>query len=163
VRGARCLAASNRAPTELLATDARARTSSTGSGPSTRAWIRTTGRRLVSADSDRTPIAGGALATDLRFQLFAVVFAVGTIAHELRFLLEIVAVGPLTEYMERWGRAVPALLWPSWSGLALHLGDIALALGLLVVPRKREGICLLAVSSSHPSWPARTDRPATVA
>ena len=145
MRGARCLAASNRAPTELLATDARARTSSTGSGPSTRAWIRTTGRRLVSADSDRTPIAGGALATDLRFQLFAVVFAVGTIAHELRFLLEIVAVGPLTEYMERWGRAMPALLWPSWSGLALHLGDIALALGLLVVPRKREGICLLAV------------------
>jgi hypothetical protein len=86
-----------------------------------------------------------ALATDLRFQLFAVVFAVGTIAHELEFLVEVVTVGPLTEYMERWGRAVPTPPWPSWGGLALHLGDLAIALCLLVVRRKREGLCLLAV------------------
>jgi hypothetical protein len=104
-----------------------------------------TARTFATWTASLVPPSSWTLATDLRFQLFAVVFAVGTIAHELGFLLEVVAVGPLTEYMERWGRAVPTLPLPSWGGLALHLGDIAIALCVLVVRRKREGLCLLAV------------------
>jgi hypothetical protein len=87
-----------------------------------------------------------ALASDLRLHVFAVVFALGTIHHELGFVLEEGEVGPLTEYMERWSRAVPSTGWPSELALALHAVIVAIALLLLWRRWPRELLCLLAVT-----------------
>jgi hypothetical protein len=85
------------------------------------------------------------LLQDLRIQLFGAVFAVGTLFHELEFILEQAAVGPLGQYMERWGRVVPSLPLPSAIGLALHGAVMLIALVVLVLPRRREWLCALAV------------------
>jgi hypothetical protein len=92
------------------------------------------------------PAPSRALVSDLRLEAFAILFAVGTLFHELEFAWEVAAVGPITEYMERWGRAFPTTGWPSSVGLSLHLADVAVSLYLLVGRRRREGLCLLAVA-----------------
>lgn len=85
------------------------------------------------------------LVSDLRFDLFALVFAVGTLHHELQFILEQQRVGPFAEYMERWGRAKQTIGWPSEVGIALHVADILIAILILVLPWRRALCCLLAV------------------
>ncbi|MBA2446712.1 MAG: HTTM domain-containing protein [Chloroflexi bacterium] len=94
-------------------------------------------------DAERGRARG--LFSDLRFDLFAVVFAVGTLHHELQFILEQQRVGPFAEYMERWGRAKQTIGWPSEVGIALHLADILIAVLVLVLPWRRALLCLLAV------------------
>lgn len=85
-----------------------------------------------------------ALRSDLRLEVFAVVFALGTIFHELEFLIEQARIGPFTEYMERWSRVAPSTGWPSSVGLTLHLANVAISLLLMLLPRRRELLCLLA-------------------
>lgn len=92
--------------------------------------------------------AGGAvpLRRDLRLDLFAIPFAIGTLHHELEFVVEVCLVGPLSEYMERWSRAVESTGWPSEVGLAAHGAVLAVSLLLIVLPRRRELLCVLAVA-----------------
>ena len=85
------------------------------------------------------------LASDLRLDLFAVVFAIGTLHHEVQFILEQQRVGPFTEYMERWSQAKPTIGWPSEVGIALHLADILIAVLVIMLPWRRALLCLLAV------------------
>ena len=85
-----------------------------------------------------------ALASDLRFELFAALFGVGTVYHELEFLMEQGRTGSFWEYMERWSRAIPSIGWTSETGLALHLGTAAIGLLVAVLPWRRELLCLLA-------------------
>jgi hypothetical protein len=54
---------------------------------------------------------------DLRLRLFAGLFALGTVHHELEFVLEQAAVGPFAEYLERWGRVAPSIGRPSEVGV----------------------------------------------
>src|SRR5690349_11396384 len=89
-------------------------------------------------------LAALALSRDLRFDLFAVVFALGTLHHELEFAFEQMAYGPLEDYMERVSRVLPSTGWPTAVGLGLHLGDVLLSLLIVFVPRRRELTCLLA-------------------
>ena len=84
-----------------------------------------------------------ALRSDLRLEVFAVVFALGTVFHELEFLLEQARVGPFTEYMERWSRVAPSMGWSSEVGLALHFGNVVISVLLVVLPWRRELLCLL--------------------
>src|SRR5687767_6533890 len=97
------------------------------------------------AGVDRPPVPGASsspgrggrrfeLSGDLRIHLFAGLFALGTIHHEIEFVLEQVPIGPLTEYMERWGRAIPTVGWPSAVGIALHLANVAISLLLMALP-----------------------------
>jgi hypothetical protein len=74
-----------------------------------------------------------------------VVFALGTLHHELLFILEQQHVGPFTQYMERWAQAKPTSGWPSEVGVALHLADILISLLILALPWRRELLCLLAI------------------
>jgi hypothetical protein len=83
------------------------------------------------------------LQSDLRLEVFAVVFALGTIFHELEFLVEQARIGPFVEYMERWSRVAPSMGWPSSVGLTLHLANVAISLSLMVLPWRRELLCLL--------------------
>jgi hypothetical protein len=80
----------------------------------------------------------------VRFKLFARIFALGTISHELEFLLEQARIGPMTQYMELWSRVIPSVGWSSRTGLALHFSDIAISLLILILPWSRELVCLLA-------------------
>ena len=98
-----------------------------------------------------------AIRCDLRLQLFARLFALGTISHELEFLLEQSRIGPLTEYMERWSHVVPSVGWLSRTGLALHFANVAVSLLILILPWSRELLCLLAVTflGSEPASPER--------
>jgi hypothetical protein len=91
-----------------------------------------------------SPLRRYSLTSDLRIQLFARVFAVGTIAHELEFLLEQARIGPLTQYMELWSRVIPSVGWSSRTGLALHFANVAISLLILILPWSRELVCLLA-------------------
>jgi uncharacterized membrane protein YuzA (DUF378 family) len=84
------------------------------------------------------------LAADLRIHLVAFVFALGTIHHELQFILEQQLMGPFTEYLERWSRVKPSLGWPSEIGVAIHLADILISVLILALPYRRELLCLLA-------------------
>ena len=85
------------------------------------------------------------LTRDLRVDLFAILFALGTLHHEVEFVLEAWMVGPLSEYMERWGRVVETVGWPSSVASGLHLAVVLVSLAILVVPRRRELLGLLAV------------------
>jgi hypothetical protein len=82
---------------------------------------------------------------DVRIGLFAFLFALGTLHHELQFILEQQRVGPIGEYMERWSRVKPSSGWPSEVGLAFHAADIIISLLILVLPWRRALLCLLAV------------------
>jgi hypothetical protein len=104
------------------------------------------GRSRVGGRADLNRAVVPALITDVRLDAFAMMFALGTLLHELEFVREIAFAGPLTEYMERWGRAVPTTGWPSWVGVTLHLADAAVSLLVLLGRRRREGLCLLAVT-----------------
>lgn len=89
---------------------------------------------------------GFVLAGDLRIHLFAMLFALATIHHELQLILELQLSGPLTEYMERWGRAVPTIGWPSGVGIALHLADILVSVLILALPWRRALLLPLAIT-----------------
>jgi hypothetical protein len=80
----------------------------------------------------------------MRFKLFARLFAVGTISHELEFLLEQARIGPMTQYMELWSRVIPSIGWSSRTGLALHFANVVVSLLILILPWTRELVCLLA-------------------
>lgn len=86
-----------------------------------------------------------ALAQDLRIQLFAIVLALGLLHHEAQFLVQQLRVGPLGEYMERWGAVRPTLGWSSEVGLAIHLAVIAISVLILALPRRRALLCALPV------------------
>jgi hypothetical protein len=83
------------------------------------------------------------LRSDVRLEVFAVVFALGTVLHELEFLLEQARIGPFTEYMERWSRVAPSMGWSSAVGLTLHLVNVAISLLIVLLPWRRELLCLL--------------------
>lgn len=85
------------------------------------------------------------LRDDVRIHLFACIFALGAILHELEFMLEQALAGPLGDYMERWNRVLPSLSWPSELGVTLHMANVAISLLLLVLPWRRELLCLLAI------------------
>jgi hypothetical protein len=85
-----------------------------------------------------------ALTSDLRFEVFAALFGIGTVHHELEFLMEQGRTGSLWEYMERWSRAIPSIGWTSETGLALHLGTAGIGLLVALLPWRRELLCLLA-------------------
>ena len=106
--------------------------------------------RQPSASSVRLPTAarfGGPLrlAQDLRIQLFAIVFALGSLHHEAQYLVQQLRVGPLGEYMERWSAAKPTSGWPSEVGLALHLAVVVVSVLVIVLPWRRALLCALAV------------------
>ena len=84
-------------------------------------------------------------AGDLRIQLFASLFGLGTIHHELQFILEQQRGGPFSDYMERWGQVKPSVAWPSDVGIFLHLADLVLGLLLLALPWRRALLNALAV------------------
>jgi hypothetical protein len=88
------------------------------------------------------------LASDLRFQMFGLLFALGLLGHEVLFVLEQQRTGPLTDYLARWTAIKPSLGWPTELGLAIHAANALLALLLLALPRKRELLGLAAV----PFW-----------
>lgn len=75
--------------------------------------------------------------------MFAIVFALGTIHHELQFILEQQLMGPFTEYLERWSRVKPSVGWPSEVGVTIHLADIVISILVLALPYRRELLCLL--------------------
>ena len=92
--------------------------------------------------------AGGrfGLVGDVRIQLFGVLFGLGTVHHELQFILEQYQTGPLGSYMERWAIARPTIGWPSEVGIALHLLDLLVGAMLVVLPWRRALLMLVAVS-----------------
>jgi hypothetical protein len=98
--------------------------------------------RLLRPATVRPPL----LVTDLRFEVFAILFALGTIHHELQFVLEQQLSGPLTGYLERSALVRPTVPWPSSVGIGLHLGCMVLAVLMLVLPWRRLLACLLAVT-----------------
>jgi hypothetical protein len=104
------------------------------------AWARPAADAAAAAPARRW-----ALATDVRLEAFAVVFAFGTILHELQITREFMDTGPLFGYLDRW-RPVPTAPWPSWLAAGLHLVNIAIAAGVIAGPRRRESLCLLAVT-----------------
>ena len=91
---------------------------------------------------DRHPLA---LASDLRFEIFAVVFALSTINHTLQMLLEQQVVGPIDEYLERWRPVVPTIDWPTAAGLAIAAAMLALSLFAIALPSRRLLLALLAL------------------
>ena len=96
--------------------------------------------RLTRPDPHANPTRarpGFTLTGDLRIQIFGALFGLGTIHHELQFLLEQQRTGPLANYMERWGLVKPTIGWPSEVGIALHLIDLVLGILLLVLPYRR--------------------------
>lgn len=101
-------------------------------------------RRAPDLDQAR-PARSWALATDVRFEVFAVVFAFGTILHELQVIRELMDTGPLLAYLDRW-RPVPTPPWPSWLAAALHLGNIAISVFVIAGRWRRETVCLLALT-----------------
>jgi hypothetical protein len=86
------------------------------------------------------------LTSDLRFQLFGVVFALGTLHHELQLLRSLQRTGPLTEYMERWTHVLPSPGWSSELALAFHIGNSLLALLMIVLAWRRALLALLATT-----------------
>jgi hypothetical protein len=86
------------------------------------------------------------LTGDLRIEVFAILFALGTIHHEIEFVIEQLPIGPFLEYMERWQRVIPTVGWPSAAGVGLHLANAVVSLLLIVLPWRRELLCLLAVT-----------------
>jgi hypothetical protein len=86
------------------------------------------------------------LAGDLRIQLFGFIFALGTIHHELQFILEQNSIGPFLEYLDRWRQVRPTIDWPNGIGVSLHLADIVISLAIIALPWRRELLCLLAVT-----------------
>ena len=108
----------------------------------------------------RSPV----LVTDLRFELFAVIFALGTIHHEIQLILEQQLSGPIADYLERSALVRPTVSWPSALGVALHVGDIVLALLILVLPWRRGLSCLLAATFllSYVASPERTSSHASL-
>jgi hypothetical protein len=98
-------------------------------------------------DADQVSARFLRLTSDLRFDLFAVIFALGTLHHELQFIIEQQATGPVSEYMERWARVKPSIGWSSEVGLALHLADLVISTLILVLPWRRALMCTLA-----PTW-----------
>ena len=82
---------------------------------------------------------------DVRIDLFAFLFALGMLHHELQFILEQQRIGPIGEYMERWSRVRPSSGWSSEVGLALHLADVAISVLILVLPWRRALLRLLAI------------------
>ena len=91
---------------------------------------------------DRHPLA---LASDLRFEIFAAVFALSTINHTLQMLLEQQVVGPINEYLERWRNVVPTIDWPSAAGLAIAGMLLLLSLFTIVLASRRLMLALLAL------------------
>ena len=85
------------------------------------------------------------LAGDLRIQLFGALFGLGTIHHELQFILEQQRTGPFADYMERWSVLKPSIGWPSEVGIALHLIDLLLGGLLLTLPWRRALLIPLAI------------------
>ena len=110
------------------------------------------GERLAAASSAAGRSAGvfgepaprGWLTSDPRFDLFAVVFAVATVHHELQFLLEQQLTGPLDQYMERMALLKATIGWPSAVGIGLHAACLVVSLLVLVLPWRRALLCLLA-------------------
>jgi hypothetical protein len=91
---------------------------------------------------DRHPLA---LTGDLRFDIFAAVFALSTINHTLQMLLEQQVVGPVDEYLERWRNVVPTVDWPSALGLAITGAMLLLSLLTIALPSRRLMLALLAL------------------
>src|SRR5215212_1557657 len=91
---------------------------------------------------DRHPLA---LASDLRFEIFAAVFALSTLNHTLQMLLEQQVVGPIDEYLERWRNVVPTIDWPSAAGLAIAGMLLLLSLFTIVLASRRLMLALLAL------------------
>jgi hypothetical protein len=98
-------------------------------------------RRLTFLWGRRLPGLWG----DVRIDLFAFLFALGMLHHELQFILEQQRIGPIGDYMERWSRVRPSSGWSSEVGLALHLADVAISVLILVLPWRRALLCLLAI------------------
>jgi hypothetical protein len=86
------------------------------------------------------------LASGLRLDLFAILFALGTLHHEAEFVREQYQVGRVVEYMERWRPVVPSVGWPSEVGVSLHAANVAVSLLIIVLRRRRELLSLLAVT-----------------
>jgi hypothetical protein len=86
------------------------------------------------------------LRSDLRLDLFAIVFALGTIHHEVQFLLEQQITGSLFNYLERSALVRPTVGWPSSLAVGLHVADIVVSLLILVLPYRRALLCLLALT-----------------
>jgi hypothetical protein len=87
------------------------------------------------------------LATDLRFRLFAALFALGLINHELQFILEQQRYGPFLQYLEILRPARTTIDWPSSVGVGLHLAD--LLVGVLVLLRPDRG-CFALLGLTFP-------------
>jgi hypothetical protein len=86
------------------------------------------------------------LTADLRITLFAVIFALGALHHEIQFILEQQRIGPFTQFLDLWRQAKPTIGWSSEVGVFLHLANIVISLLILVLPWRRELLCLLAVT-----------------
>jgi len=82
---------------------------------------------------------------DLRFQLFATIFALGTLHHEIQFILVQQTSGPFAGYMERLGQVHPSVGWPSSVGVGLHLANVSISLLILVLPWRRALLGLLTI------------------
>ena len=93
--------------------------------------------------ASRTPPA--ALASDLRMDLFAGIFAFGCLHHEVQFVLEQQRVVPLSEYMERWAQVKPSIGWSSEIAIAIHLTVVLASIAVLVLPWRRSLLCLLGL------------------
>ncbi len=89
-----------------------------------------------------------ALGSDVRIQIFGALFGLGTIHHELQFILEQTRIGALGDYMERWSRLRPTIGWSSDVGIALHLIDLVVGILLVVLPWRRALLLPLALSFS---------------
>lgn len=108
---------------------------------------------LASPPSDASPAArpgpgirrGLDPTGDPRFSLFAIVFALGTLHHELQFILVQQTTGPFLGYMERLGQVYPSVGWPSSVGIGLHLANVLISLLILVAPWRRALLGLLTV------------------
>ena len=97
------------------------------------------------------------LKHDTRIHVVAVLVAVGTVGHVLKLVLDQTMVGPMSDYMERWGRVLPLVGWPSAWGIALHVATAAVAVSTLVLRCRRELLALLLVPYVL-SIPATPDR-----
>jgi hypothetical protein len=99
--------------------------------------------RLPSPSAARRAVG---LAGDLRIQIFGALFGLGTVHHELQFILEQYRTGPFENYMERWSALKPTIGWSTEVGIALHLVDLLLGALLVILPWRRALLMALAVS-----------------
>src|SRR5262249_46036428 len=84
--------------------------------------------------------------TDVRLRMFAALFFVGIVAHELEFGLEQEQVSHLSNYLEHWRRAVPTVAWSSSVGLTAHIANLVFSGAAAIASRPRRWLSALLLS-----------------